>query len=1012
MIPLPHRHLLQRVSARLFALVAIVVLTLLSEIAGAQVCGTPGRDGPGGTLSGVINTYYAAPLAGATASAGATSIPVGSSFGAGTPIAIGDLLLVIQMQDAAVNFTSGTTSSRYGANVNGQGGGATSWGTAGQFEYVVATSAVSSGSVSIRGTGAGNGLVNTYTSSDYNSTTLVAQKRYQVIRVPQYSTATLGSGLTALAWNGRAGGVLVFDVAGTLTLGGATVSVAGKGFRGGGGRQLNGVAGGSNNDYRNLSTYAFHGQKGEGVGGTPRYVWDGSSITDTGIEGYPNGSSARGSPANGGGGGTDGNPNSNDENSGGGGGAGYGAGGVGGKSWNSNLAVGGVGGFAPTVSTGVIIMGGGGGAGSTNNGTGTNANGNGSSGAPGGGLIMIRTGSVSGVGTLNADGANASNSVTNDGSGGGGGGGGIMFYTASNSTTGLTAQARGGSGGTNTGGGSAHGPGGGGGGGLIAVSGGGASMSVTGGAAGTTAGATTYGAAAGAAGQTFTTLVAGNIPGASPSSACLPTFSVAKTTPTASLAAGSTTTYTITVTSSTANRGRADSVRISDVLPAGFTYVSNAAPVLSSGTYALTSETPTAGATTVNFGSWSIPASGTVTITFTVQISGRAATGLRNNSATALWADPTRTISTAQSSALFDGTVSATENITVTGVPDLKITKSHTGNFVAGRPAAYTLTPRNNGTLATSGTITITDVLPTGLTYSSATGTGWTCGNAGQTVTCTSTTVIPLATDGNVVTLNVSVLSTAVPGVTNTASISGGGEPSINNDDNASSDATTVILAAVAVTPDGATITKLPSNGTQYTQTFVIANNGSASDSFTLTVSRVPGNRTKTVSVNGVAGATTTLTIASGASANVNVIYTVDDTASAGTSDVVKLTATSGTDNTKSDLGDLTVNIIRAGIVMTKQLYRDDQVTLIGPTDKVNPGEFVQFKVTVTSSGGAAATTVHVTDALPGAVIFDSYAGDAAGWTVSNTAGTITADLSGTLATGASRFFWIRVKVR
>ncbi|NJK46060.1 MAG: hypothetical protein HC933_18965 [Pleurocapsa sp. SU_196_0] len=63
-----------------------------------------------------------------------------------------------------------------------------------------------------------------------------------MIRVPQFSSVTLGDGLTAAAWNGSSGGVLALDVAGTMTLAG-TVDVRGKGFRGAGGRLLNGAIG-------------------------------------------------------------------------------------------------------------------------------------------------------------------------------------------------------------------------------------------------------------------------------------------------------------------------------------------------------------------------------------------------------------------------------------------------------------------------------------------------------------------------------------------------------------------------------------------------------------------------------------------------------------------------------------------------------------------------------------------------------------------------------------------------
>src|ERR1043165_10137510 len=286
-------------------LLAAMVVVCLPLSAWAQVCGTPGKDGPASSLSGVINTYY--PGA-ATASSGATSISLGASRlgGASTSIASGDLLLVIQMQDAAINTTNGTA---YGAN-NGTGRRATAINNSGLYEYVVATNSVGTGggTVTIRGAGAGNGLVNTYTDAD--ATAAQGQRSFQVLRVPQYSSATLTSGLTAAQWDGSAGGVLAFDVAGILNLGSATVSVNGLGFRGGGGRALAGgrasssVARPTNTDYVYFSstpvtsTAGAHGGKGEGIAGTPRYVFD--PVTSTIIElsptaeGYPGGANARG----------------------------------------------------------------------------------------------------------------------------------------------------------------------------------------------------------------------------------------------------------------------------------------------------------------------------------------------------------------------------------------------------------------------------------------------------------------------------------------------------------------------------------------------------------------------------------------------------------------------------------------------------------------------------------------------------------------------------------------------
>ncbi|MGA9752001.1 MAG: hypothetical protein WBS54_09450, partial [Acidobacteriota bacterium] len=308
---------------------------LYAPEAGPVLCGNPGKDGAGGTLTGVINTYY--PLT-ASVSAGATSIPVGSSAGASTPISAGDLLLVMQMQAAQIDADD---SSNYGDGSTGSG--YTSLNGAGSYEYVVAQGPVSSGSVPILGAGPGGGTLNGYLVGP--STATQGQETAQVIRVPQYSTATLSSTLTCLPWNGSVGGVLAMDVAGTLTLGG-TVSVDGLGFRGGAQQNLNGESGITNTEYRILApatsttTAGTGGMKGEGIAGTPRLLP--SSNFGTGLDGYPNGDFYRGAPGNAGGGGNDADPTANDQNSGGGGGANGGAGGNGGNTWKSNLAIGGL----------------------------------------------------------------------------------------------------------------------------------------------------------------------------------------------------------------------------------------------------------------------------------------------------------------------------------------------------------------------------------------------------------------------------------------------------------------------------------------------------------------------------------------------------------------------------------------------------------------------------------------------------------------------------------------------
>jgi uncharacterized repeat protein (TIGR01451 family) len=533
------------VTRRKIVLLFVLLLCAFSaREARAQTCATPGKDGAAGSLTGVVNTYYPG---NANAVAGATSITIGAATGASATIAAGDLLLVIQMQDAQINDTN---SGVYGDGLTGDpGSGSTSIGQSGLYEYVVVQS-VGASSVTIRGLGTNNGLVNAYSNS--NATTSRGQRRFQVVRVPQYSSATLTSGLTAMPWNGRTGGILAIDVSGALNLGSATVSVDAMGFRGGGARAWAGDTGGSNTDYRNTTSNTCHGVKGEGIAGTPRFVYDPAtlSVVDNTTEGYPSGATARGAPGNAGGGGTDGNPSVNDQNSGGGGGGNGGVGGMGGNTWSSNSARGGFGGDdVASAAANRLVMGGGGGAGSRNNSSGVM-----SSGGAGGGIVMIRAGSITGSGTITANGDNGL-AAENDGGGGGGAGGSIVVMAINSGLGSLTVRAQGGNGGdawitqaTGTNGANRHGPGGGGAGGVVVLSGS-ASTSVTGGTRGTT---TTsfdpYGATSGGSGVVINATIS-QIPGYNAGASCSPFVKLVKSvSPTGTQLPGTDLTYSISFT--------------------------------------------------------------------------------------------------------------------------------------------------------------------------------------------------------------------------------------------------------------------------------------------------------------------------------------------------------------------------------------------------------------------------------------------------------------------------------
>ncbi|MFN3629553.1 MAG: hypothetical protein ACK4XK_05755, partial [Casimicrobiaceae bacterium] len=92
----------------------------------------PGADGPA-TISGIVNTYYE-PQPGAYSSG---PISFASSAGASTPIAPGDLVLVIQMQCAVIDTSNTPAYGAGGSSTTGRGyTDPTGSCLAGRYEYV------------------------------------------------------------------------------------------------------------------------------------------------------------------------------------------------------------------------------------------------------------------------------------------------------------------------------------------------------------------------------------------------------------------------------------------------------------------------------------------------------------------------------------------------------------------------------------------------------------------------------------------------------------------------------------------------------------------------------------------------------------------------------------------------------------------------------------------------------------------------------------------------------------
>ncbi len=148
-------------------------------------------------------------------------------------------------------------------------------------------------------------------------------------------------------------------------------------------------------------------------------------------------------------------------------------------------------------------------------------------------------------------------------------------------------------------------------------------------------------------------------------------------------------------------------------------------------------------------------------------------------------------------------TNSNTDTVTINPAPVLAVAKSHPGSFTAGQTAEWDIAVSNTAASSsiTTGTVTVSDTLPTGYTLNSYTGSGWSCSGS-STVTCTSTQGISGGASFPTIALTVSVPTNSPSSVTNTVSAFGGGDlVHVNLSTGASgSDSVTVNPATVQVT--------------------------------------------------------------------------------------------------------------------------------------------------------------------------------------------------------------------
>ncbi len=406
-------------------------------------------------------------------------------------------------------------------------------------------------------------------------------------------------------------------------------------------------------------------------------------------------------------------------------------------------------------------------------------------------------------------------------------------------------------------------------------------------------------------------------------------LTLTKTVNDSTVIVGQNITYTVQVTNNMTIP--ATGVQVTDALPSGLTLISSAPD---QGTY---------------IGSlWdigTIPAGTSVRLLINVSVDASAAgTSISNTASITALNEP--------DSNPADN--SATRTITVY-LEEVRLTKSvNDSTPIEGTNIVYTLRVTNYMPITATG-IQVTDLLPAGVTFISASsaaydsGTGlWNVGSlaSGATDTLTMTAAVDTGTAGS--------------RITNTTSITALDQPDPDPSNNTASATLTVQAADVILTKTVSSTT--PSVGQQITYTIRVQNNLLTTATGVQVTDILPAE-VIFVSASGTYDSGTGIwdvgSINSLASVSLNIVVTVDTSASGSTvTNTASMTALDQPDpdpSNNTDSVNITVPVAEAELAITK--------TASNPTP--NEGQLVDYTIRVTNNGPSLTTGVEVWDGLP-----------------------------------------------
>ena len=318
---------------------------------------------------------------------------------------------------------------------------------------------------------------------------------------------------------------------------------------------------------------------------------------------------------------------------------------------------------------------------------------------------------------------------------------------------------------------------------------------------------------------------------------------------------------------------------------------------------------------------------------------------------------------------------------------------------------SYTLTANNLGPQSTSTTVTISNSLPpSGVTYVSASGTGWSCNQSGGTVTCTYSGAIASGAAAPDVTITVTPTAAGGSVLTDTGTVTlaaGGAVDPTSGNNTATSTVTVAPGTDMGVSISASPTNPIAGNTATFTVTpkFVAGTPPAAGSVQTVTI---PINNAKWSGVSAPTGSgwtcdygtttanviTCTRTGAVASPGNLPAITWTATAVNAGASDITDtLTATvaiaSETDpNAANNSASTTVTLraLAANLTLTK--------TKVSPTGAAAQGGTVSFTIAVKNTGPADSTgTLTLTDTLPPELRDATASASGTGWSCAQDSG-------------------------